>query len=123
MEERVIEERKKQVVEFLKASKLNFDNGFYYISALLAEEALHLHLVLILLDRGVVMPWYLDFDTLFRILEKHEEVYKEFRKEKLLLKLLDQIRVEFRYSVPVKIDKDTARKIIDFTEKVINLNP
>ena len=117
-----MEDHKGQIIEFLKASKLNFESGFYDISAFLAEEALHLYLVTSSLKYNVVVPWYLDFDALLRILEKHEPRFKEIRKERAMIKFFDQIRIEFRYSVPMKIDKETAEKVISFVESIINLD-
>ena len=118
-----MEDHKGQIIEFLKASKLNFENGFYDISAFLAEEALHLYLVSSSLRHNVVVPWYLDFDSLLRILEKYEPKFKEIRKEKTMIKIFDQIRIEFRYSVPMKIDRETAEKVISFAESIINSDP
>ena len=111
-----------QVIEFLRAAKLNFENGLYEVSAFLAEEALHLYLVLSCLKHNVEVPWYADFDSLLRILERYEPEFKEIRKEKAMIKFFDEIRIKFRYSVPMKIDKETAEKVISFAESIIKLN-
>ena len=117
-----MEDHKGQVIEFLKAAKLSFENDFYDIAVFLAEEALHLYLVVSTLKHNVIFPWYLDFDSLLRILEKYEPRFKGIREEKVMIKFFDQIRIEFRYSVPMKIDKETAEKVISFAESIINLD-
>ncbi|BFH73766.1 HEPN domain-containing protein [Sulfurisphaera javensis] len=119
-----MEEHKRKAIEYLKASKLNYENGFYDISVILAEEALYIFLVSNLLSYDVKIPWYLDFDGLFRILEKYNKNISKFRENKVMIRALDQIRIMFRYSVPHEIKKEEAEKILSFVEEVINsLNP
>lgn len=109
-----------KIKELIKASKFNFEHGFYNVSVVLAEEALYVFLVYQLLKYDVKIPWYLDFDGLLRILEKYNTKASEFRKDRLLVKTLDQIRITFRYSIYEEIKKDEAEKILSFVENIIN---
>ncbi|BFI74895.1 HEPN domain-containing protein [Sulfurisphaera ohwakuensis] len=115
-----MEEHRNKALEYLNASKLNFEHGFYDIASVLAEEALYLYLVTCLINHEVAIPWYLDFDGLLRILERHDNKISEFRKNRRIIKALDQIRIMFRYSSLISISRDDAKEIISFVESIIN---
>ncbi|AWR97919.1 HEPN domain-containing protein [Acidianus sulfidivorans JP7] len=102
--------------QFLSASKYNYDKEFYDISAIAVEEALYMALNAKLLDLGVNIPWYLDFEGLFRILSKYSTIKVN---EKEMIKRLNEIRIKLGYSIPLELDKENVKQLIDFAEKIM----
>lgn len=116
------EEHKKWAEELLNASKLNFENGYYNVAVALAVESLYIHLLLCLLNHDVVIPWYLDFESMFRILEKFNDKIKEIRDTRRdFIFTLNDLRIKFRYSSPINLSKEEAKEIISFVEEVITM--
>ncbi|ARM76711.1 HEPN domain-containing protein [Acidianus manzaensis] len=99
--------------EFLLASEFNYDKEFYDLSAIAVEEALYMVLNAKLLDLGVNIPWYLDFEGLFRILSKYSTIKVN---DKEIIKMLNEIRIKLGYSIPLELDKEKIRKLIDFAD-------
>ncbi|WP_338603752.1 HEPN domain-containing protein [Sulfolobus tengchongensis] len=114
----------KKAYHLLDASKFNFDNGFYDISAIAVEESLYILLNITLLKLGADIPWYLDFDGLFRVIFRYtgDENIGEIRmKNKNLIRLLDDIKVRLGYSVPIELSKNDVKELITFADKIFDL--
>ncbi len=99
---------------FLDAAIYNMKGGYYETSAILFYKAVYLVLVAKLLEVGVEIPWYLDFSGLFRLLQKklNIEVEKEFPK------LLDAIRINDCYFVPVEINEEEIKDLNKMVEEL-----
>lgn len=102
--------------QFLSASKLNYEREFYDLSAIAVEESLYMILNAKLVDLGVEIPWYLDFEGLFRVLSKYAKIEI---KDKEMIKTLNEIRIKLGYTIPLELDKEKIEKLIEFAEKVM----
>ncbi|MCH4815389.1 MAG: HEPN domain-containing protein [Saccharolobus sp.] len=110
--------------ELLRASKFNFNSGFYEIAAIAAEESLYLMLNATLIKLGADIPWYLDFDGLFRVISRysHDDRLSEIRiKERDIIRLLDDIKIRLGYSIPLELNEKDIEKLITFSEKMFDL--
>ncbi|QGA53457.1 HEPN domain-containing protein [Sulfolobus sp. E5-1-F] len=110
--------------ELLRASKFNFNSGFYEIAAIAAEESLYLILNATLIKLGADIPWYLDFDALFRVISRYSnnDRLAEIRiKERDSIRLLDEIKIRLGYSIPLELDGKDVEKLIMFSEKIFDL--
>ncbi|MEM4084927.1 MAG: HEPN domain-containing protein [Saccharolobus sp.] len=110
--------------QLLDASKFNFNHGFYEISVIASVQALYILINAKLIELGADIPWYLDFDGLFRILDKYtgnSQISDIRRRESEIIKNLDEIKVRLGYSVPLDMNKEKAYLIITFVERVFKI--
>lgn len=102
--------------QFLLASKFNYEKEFYDISAIAVEEALYMILNAKLIELGFNIPWYLDFEGLFRVLSNHTKIEI---KDKEMIKILNEIRIKLGYTIPIELDKEKVERLIEFGEYVM----
>ncbi len=110
--------------ELLRASKFNFNSGFYEIAAIAAVESLYLLLNATLIRIGADIPWYLDFDGLFRVISRYsnDDRIAEIRiKERDIISLLDDIKIRLGYSIPLELNEKDTEKLIKFAERIFDL--
>jgi len=77
-----------------------------------------------LIKLGADIPWYLDFDVLFRVVSRysHDDRLSEIRiKERDIIRLLDDIKIRLGYSIPLELNEKDIEKLIAFSEKMFDL--